>query len=314
MSEEFKAGNLRAEPGTKVQGYLNVHGSDMKMPATLIHGTRPGKTVVITGGIHGGEYPGIEASIRLAVQLKPEDVSGRLVIVHPVNTKAYFAKMQYFGPDDGKNLNRMFPGKATGTVSERIAWTISSELISQADFFMDLHGGDIHEALVPFVLYSLAGRPEVNRISEEASSLLGLKYVVGSVSTNGTFGSAAVAGVPGFLAEIGQCGLWSEEEVLAYLKGVRNVLKYLGLLPGGPEDLGSVVKLPKMIVSTSEQTACWYPAVRAGDRVAKGQKLGEMRDFFANRLGEYLASQDGTVLYVASSLAINEGDPIAAIG
>ncbi|MEI6875660.1 MAG: hypothetical protein WCL50_11110, partial [Spirochaetota bacterium] len=59
-------GQLVAEPGAKVQGFLRVHGSDLEMPLTLVNGTRPGKTVVITAGIHGGEYPGVEASIRLA--------------------------------------------------------------------------------------------------------------------------------------------------------------------------------------------------------------------------------------------------------
>ena len=314
MSDLFKVGDLSVEAGKKVQGFLKVYNSDIEMPITLIHGTKPGKTVVITGGTHGGEYPGIEAAIRLACQLSPQEISGKVAIVHPVNVRAFLAKMQYLGPDDGKNLNRMYPGKATGTVSERIAYTITTELFSQADFYMDLHGGDIHEALIPFVLYSKAGSEEVARVSEEAASALGVKYVVGSVSTTGTFGCAATMGVPGFLGEIGQCGLWSEEEVAQYMKGVKNVLKYLKVLPGEVEELCPVVVLPKMIGLNAEQTGCWYPSVKIGDVVVKGQKLGEIRDYFANVLGEYFASQDATVLYVISSLAITVGDPIVAIG
>src|SRR5665647_1394106 len=231
MSNLFKVANLSVEQGKKVQGFLNVYNSEIEMPITLINGAKPGKTVVITGGTHGGEYPGIETAIRLASQLNPEEISGKIAIVHPVNVRAFLAKMQYVGPDDGKNLNRLFPGKATGTFSERIAYTITTELFSQADFYMDLHGGDLHEALVPFVIYSLAGKPEVRKISEAAAAMMGVKYLVGSMSVTGSFGSAAVLGIPGFLAEIGQCGLWSEEEVLSYLKGVKNVLKYLEVLP-----------------------------------------------------------------------------------
>lgn len=314
MSNILRVGTLTAEQGTKAQGYLQVFNSDIKMPMTLINGSKPGKTVVITGGTHGGEYPGIEASIRIAASLKPEEVSGRVIIIHPVNVPAFQSKLQYVGPDDGKNLNRMFPGKAMGTVSERIAYTISTELFTQADFYMDLHGGDIHEALVPFVIYSKLGSAEVNKISEETSALMGIKYLVGSVSDNGTFGSAAMSGVPGFLAEIGQCGLWSEEEVVAYQKGIVNVLKYLNVLSGQVEDLGSTVIISKMIGLNAEDTGCWYPNVKPGDSVKNGQKLGEIRDYFTNRLSEYFATQDATVLYVASSLAINIGDPIAAIG
>jgi hypothetical protein len=284
------------------------------MPLTLINGNKSGKTVIITGGIHGGEYPGVETAIRLAASLDPGDISGRLAIVHPANPRAFFAKLQYLGPDDGKNLNRMFPGKALGTVSEKIAYAISSELFSIADFYMDLHGGDIHEALVPFVIYPTACDPEVSRVSAEAASLMGIPYVVGASSTNGTFGCAAQSGVPGFLAEIGQCGLWSEEEVEAYLKGVSNVLAYLGVLSRPVENLGSVIKIPGMVGAIAAQTGCWYPSVKPGDAVAKGQKLGEIRDFFAQPLGEYFAPQDGTVLFVVTSLAINEGEPLAALG
>lgn len=314
MKDILKVGDLIAEPCSKVQGFLQVVNSDIKMPITLINGKIPGKTVVITGGTHGGEYPGVETAIRLASSLDPEDVSGKVIIVHPVNIPAFFAKMQYVGPDDGKNLNRMYPGKAMGTVSERIAYTITSELFSIADFYMDLHGGDIHESLTPFVIYYSEGDPEVAKVAKEASSLLGIKYVVGSGSTNGTFGCAAGLGVPGFLAEIGQCGRWSEEEVISYKNGVINVLKYLGVLKGEIQNLGEVKYIHRMSGLDAEQTGCWYPSVRINDVVKHGDKVGEIRDLFGMTLGEYFSSQDGVVLYVISSLAINTGNPLIAIG
>lgn len=314
MTNILKVGNLIAEPCSKVQGFLQVVNSDIQMPITLINGKTPGKTVVITGGTHGGEYPGVETSIRLASGLVPEDICGKIIVVHPVNVPAFFAKMQYEGPDDGKNLNRMFPGKATGTVTERIAYTITSELFSIADFYMDLHGGDIHESLTPFVIYYAEGNEEVASVSKEASSLLGIKYVVGSASTNGTFGCAAGLGVPGFLAEIGQCGLWCEKEVSDYMKGVVNVLKYLGVLEGKVENFGEVIYVNRMSGLDAEQTGCWYPSVKINDIVKQGDKIGEIRDLFGKTLGEYYATVDGVVLYVISSLAINKGNPLIAIG
>ncbi len=311
---EIKFGNLVAKEGEKVQGYVTVPGTDVKMPATLINGVNDGKTVVITGGTHGGEYPGVETSIRVAAMLKPEDVSGALIVVHPVNTPAFFAKMQYVSPLDGKNLNRMYPGKAMGTVSERMAYMISSELFTQADFYMDLHGGDIHEDLVPFVIHSYAGPDEVNQISKEVSATLGIPYLCGSRSTNGTFGCAAAMGVPGFLAELGKCGLWCEGEVKAYLDGVLNALKYLGVIEGTPKTYDNIIYLDHMDGNDAEQTGCWYPCVKPGDPVEKGQKVGEIRDCFGNLLGEYFSPLTGTVLYVCSSLAINAGDPLTAMG
>lgn len=314
MSELFQVGALSAAPASKTQGYLEVPGTPVKMPITLINGAKPGKTVVITGGTHGGEYPGVEASIRLANTLQPADVSGRIAIVHPVNMPAFHAKLQYVGPYDGLNLNREYPGKATGTVTQRIAYTISSLLFSQADFYMDLHGGDIHESLTPFVIYSKLGDEKQVELSIAASKALGVKYVCGSVSTTGTFGCAATMGVPGFLGEIGNCGLWSEEEVKQYVDGVNNVLRLLEVIPGEVVENKEAVMIDHMTGLDAQQTGCWYPFVKINDEVKKGQKIGEIRDYFCNVLGEYYAPCDGVMLYVISSLPINEGDPLVAIG
>lgn len=307
-------GNLKARAGAKVQKYLEVEGTPVKLPVTLINGVNPGKTVVITGGTHGGEYPGVEASIRLAQMLQPEDVSGQLIIVHPVNVPAFQGKTMYVGPYDGKNLNREFPGLATGTVTQRIAYTISSMMFTQADFYMDLHGGDIHEDLTPFVIYSKLGDEAQTQLSIAASKALGVKYVVGSVSDNGTFGCAATMGVPGFLGEIGCCGLWSEEEVQQYIDGVKNVLRLLQVIEGEVVENKDAVMVDHMAGLNAAHTGCWYPCVKKGESVKKGQKLGEIRDYFGKVLGEYFAPQDGVMMYVISSLAINVGDPIVALG
>ena len=121
-------------------------------------------------------------------------------------------------------------------------------------------------------------------------------------------------GVPGFLGEIGNCGLWSEEEVKQYMDGVTNVLRLLKVLPGEVVENKDAVVVDHMTGLNAEQTGCWYPCVKINDVVKKGQKLGEIRDYFTNVLGEYFAPCDGVMLYVISSLPINAGDPIIAIG
>lgn len=310
---EFKVGSITAAEGTKVQTYLEVPGTPVKMPITLINGVNPGKTVVITGGTHGGEYPGVETSIRLAKNLDPQEVSGQIAIVHPVNVPAFTAKLQYVGPYDGKNLNREYPGLATGTVTQRIAYTISSLLFTQADFYMDLHGGDIHESLTPFVIYSKLGSEEQTALAIEGAKALGVKYVCGSVSDTGTFGCAATMGVPGWLGEIGNCGLWSEGEVETYMAGVLNVLRLLNVIPGEVKANEDCIMVDHMEGLNAEHTGCWYPCVKIDDPVEKGQKVGEIRDYFGNLLGEYFSPCTGHMLYVISSLPINEGDPIIAV-
>jgi predicted deacylase len=301
-----------ATPNSKVRGFIPVSGTPVEMPFTFIHGAKPGKAILLTGGVHGGEYPCIETAIQLANELDPAEVSGTILIISPVNPAAFLARMQYYGPFDGKNLNRVFPGKATGTVSERIAYAIH-QLQQAADFFLDLHGGDIHEGLVPFVIYSKLGDPVKAEQSRLASALLGFPYVVGSVSDNGSIGAAAQAGTPGFLAELGQCGRWSLEEVDQYKVAVRNVLRSLEVIPGAAVQ-HEVTFLEKMLVTSATVDGCWYPAVQLEEKIKKGQKLGEIRDYFGTVKAEYLADSDGIVLYLVTSLAITANDPLCAIG
>lgn len=294
-------------------GYIPVEGTAVTMPATLIQGKAGGKQILITGGVHGGEYPCIETAIQLAKQIDPAHVTGTILIIHPVNVPAFLAKLQYYGPFDGKNLNRVFPGKALGTVSERIAYTVH-QFQKAADFFIDLHGGDIHESLVPFVIYSNLGGEELAKQSKVASGMLGFPYVVGSISDNGSIGAAAAAGTPGFLAELGQCGRWSEEEVNTYCNATLNVLRYLKVLKGEPVTADGVSFLSKMLVTFATEDGCWYPSKKLEEKVSRGDKLGEIRDFFGTVLAEYRAEDNGVVLYLVTSLAIVKGDPLAAVG
>jgi predicted deacylase len=85
----LKVGNIEV----KKQGFLNIINSEIKVPYTVINGNKEGKTVSITGGTHGGEYPGIEAAIRLAKELTPEMIQGELIILHPCNLPAFHAKL-----------------------------------------------------------------------------------------------------------------------------------------------------------------------------------------------------------------------------
>src|SRR5215212_518756 len=161
MRDTLTIGSLAAERGQKLRGWLPVPGTSIQLPLTLIHGTRPGRRLLVTGGIHGGEYPGIEAAIQLARTLDPAAMSGSAIVVSIASPTAFQARMQYRVPEDGLNLNRQFPGSTTGTISQRLAACVMAELASRANAWIDLHGGDIHEELEPFTIYSAGAAPAV---------------------------------------------------------------------------------------------------------------------------------------------------------
>ena len=152
MSDTLTVCGLTIERGTKLRTYLPVPDTNVKIPLTIINGENDGPTLLITAGIHGGEYPGIAAAMELGRDIEPEHVTGCLIMMHPVNIQGFWARREMIVPEDGKNLNRVFPGDPTGTLADKTAYLISNNFFPIADFYVDMHSGDIHESLHPYVL------------------------------------------------------------------------------------------------------------------------------------------------------------------
>ena len=311
---DIEIGGIAARKGEKRSGIYRVPEIGHPMPVTVVNGAKGGKTVLITSGIHGCEYVGIEAAIELAQELRPEEISGAVILVHPVNTSGFRAILPALVPEAGKNLNRLFPGDAEGGFGERIAHALTHDFQGRADFYMDLHGGDQGEELEPMVFYPGAADPAVTEESRRVAGFLNLKYMLRSSAVTGAYNSAAKQGLPSVLIERGGRGSWSPEEVVLYKNDVLSALYALGVYPENPN--APLSPAPRdvegAVYLTSGCDGCWYPDVRAGEAVKRGRVLGEIRDFFGNLLARHEAEIDGVVLYMARSLSVREGTELVA--
>lgn len=303
------------QEGGKSRGYIQSLNEGYKMPATLIKGEKEGKTVILTGGIHGTEAPGIQTAMELAQEIDPKDVSGEILIFHPVNIRACLENICFCMPQDGKNLGGEFPGNPNGTFTEKIAYQLMG-LFEKADFYIDMHGGDVHEDVEPFIFYpGETSSQEVSDIQREAASYMDVKYMVKSVAKCGTYNNAALRGTPCFMVEHGGRGLWSHEEVEHYKRNIKNVMRYLEVLSGEavkPENPPIDITAGDYIYT--EVAGCWYPEVLKNERIEKGQLIGTVKDFFGETIQEHRAKFSGVVLYLTSSLGVREGNPLIAYG
>src|ERR1700745_1708722 len=125
---------------------------DEPRPVITVTGAKPGPVLFVTAGVHGGEYPAIEAVIRLGKTLDPEKISGTVILMPVLNLPAFRTRTPFVCPIDNVNPNRVFPGDPTGSYSEQMTHALITEFVVYADAYIDLHGGDIPEALVPFVI------------------------------------------------------------------------------------------------------------------------------------------------------------------
>lgn len=315
MTREWCFAGQTVHPGEKKQLHLELPTIAEKLPAFLLNGEEEGPTVLIVGGIHGCEYTSIDAALQLGQTLQPSDIKGRVAILPIANPASFYARSIYVHPRDGKNLNRVFPGKEDGTDAERLAYWLTEWGIKQVDALIDLHGGDMIEALVPFTIYQITDDAQLTKQSADLAELFGISYVVGSADQvpGSTYGCAAVLGKQAVIAEAGQQGILSLDDSLLLQQGTRNALKRLGVL-AGEVDVRDVKHLALFDWYRSEWRGLWYPAVAVGDTVEKGDYLGQITDEFGQKQEKLFATCSGVVLFLVTSLAINPQDPLLAIG
>jgi uncharacterized protein len=317
MSDEIlKVGELSAKRGEKHYGVVEfpVQGRPYRLPMWLINGDADGPTLVVTGGVHGAEYASIAGALHLGRSLGPKDLRGRVIVVPVINMPAFRARSIYVCPLDGRNPNRVFPGNPSGSPSEQIADWVFRNVISQAEYFVDLHGGDLIEALVPFTIFFRSGKEDVDRISLELAKVFGIHYLVCSETPGSTFSAASRAGIPSILSESGGQGIWTPEHVADHTNGLNRVMRYLDMIPGGVPEPTPFTLLEQFLWLRSDHEGFWYPRFSVGETVSAGQELGCVTDWEGRVLQTAVSPADGTVLFIVSSLAINETDPLLAVG
>ena len=226
-----------------------------------------------------------------------------------------YKRQLYVNPMDGANLNRVFPGNADGGASEQIAAWVFENVMVQGDYLIDLHGGDLVESLVPFTIFPETGDEEVDKGSLALAKAFGIEYLVREIGKSGPVVlAAAAAGIPAILVESGGQGIWPREDVVRLIEGVQRVMAHYGMIKDcGWEPVQTIV-MQDFIWLRSQNDGFWYPAARVGEQVVEGQVLGRVKDVWGNILQTVHAPVNGSILFLVSSLAMNDGDPLLSIG
>jgi predicted deacylase len=255
--------------------------------------------------------------MRFMQGLDTSALAGTITAVPVVSMQSFEQRSPFVVPEDGKNLNRCFPGSYDAGYSDALARSIFEQLIEPADALLDLHGGDLVEDLEPFAIYG-AGPAEER--AHDLAVAFGLPYVVREQPAPGslagmTVTAAADIGVPAVIAEAGGRGILEEAAVQLLVDGVHNALRRLEMLPGEVEP----PKRPQHFVRgnvwlRAREGGWWDAAVGPGDEPAAGDVLGRMRNLWGDVLEEIVAPESGVILFVTSSPAVPADGLLLGLG
>ncbi|HZW55180.1 MAG TPA: succinylglutamate desuccinylase/aspartoacylase family protein [Nitrososphaerales archaeon] len=326
--------------GEKVSTLVNVSrlppstAHQLQIPITVISGSQAGPTLCITAGMHSTEYAPIVASHKLAKTVMPEDLSGNLVILPLVNPFGVETLSLRVNPIDNVNLNRIFPGDPSRSASYQMAHFLLAKIITKADYYIDIHSGELNESLYPFGIYcssrydnelsqrSLALLQCFTPITnvwkvdltekEEAADERGEDSASEDAQSGFSITQAFKKKVASAIVEIGNGGAVDRATIDMILDCFQNVLAHLGMngKAGGFDERGNhALKVTeKAFYLKINNNGIAYLSVKAGEKIRAGGKLAEIRSLQDDILETVVSPSDSIVVVERVNPLVRSGD------
>ena len=292
-------------------------GSVMIPISVIRNGTGP--TALLTGANHGDEYEGPVALQDLALNLAPDAITGRVIIVPAFNYPAFRAARRT-SPIDQGNLNRSFPGRPDGTVTEKIADYFHRTLVPMADVVVDIHAGGKTLDFVPFAAAHVLENKAQQAACVAAMQAFNAPYsmMLLEIDAVGLYDTAVEEQGKVFVStELGGGGTVTAKSVAIAKKGVRNVLIHAGILQAQPE-LGPSIDLDMPdhdCYVFAEHDGLIEPVVDLTDSVNAGDVVA--RIWPLDRSGvppvDYRARRDGILAARHFPGLVQSGDCLAVV-
>ncbi len=317
MRKPFRIGTEEVAPGTRRLVDLPVSKLSNHTPVTLpvhvLHGMRPGPTMFISAAIHGDELNGVEIIRRILRTLQPANISGTLLCVPVVNAFGFLARSRYL--PDRRDLNRSFPGSATGSLAARLAHLFLHEVVLRCQLGVDLHTAAVHRVNLPQIRADFVKRPRCRELSEA----FGAQVVLESPERGGSLRKAArEAGVDVLVYEGGEGLRFDEFAIKAGVDGIANVMLKVGMLelPEGVDlTLHNPDARPPMFTNMSRWVRApdggvFRTAKQIGNAVSDGEVIGWVANPYEDSETAVRSPGRGLIVGRTTLPIVNMGDAL----
>ena len=323
---DLAVGSAMARPGQKATGYLQVPaGLDgaTDIPVMVINGAKPGPTLALVAGAHGTEYASVIALMKLAEEGNASMLSGALIVAPLLNIASFSQKVPHLNPVDGKNMNRLYPGKPDGTQTERALWAVNKQIVERCDYLIDFHGGDLDENMRRYSYWPNSGDDRLDAATRGMVLAFGFDHIIiqhtkptdpRTPGVTTLTRQAQDLGKPAIAVEAGHAGTTDAEDVDALVHGTVAVMRHLKMLPGPVDAVEHPLWINRYSVVSSDRDGVFYPLAKPEAYVEKGSTLGYLTDYFGKKIEDIGSPVSGVIIYIGAVPSMKKGDNVAYVG
>lgn len=309
-ADDFLIEDQRVPAGSRRQVALQLGtlytSAPVTLPVHVVHGRRPGPVLFVSAALHGDEINGIEIIRRVLELPALKQMAGTLLAVPVVNVLGFLQRTRYL--PDRRDLNRSFPGSASGSLAARMAHRFITEVVDRADAGIDLHTGALQRPNLPQIRADLS-----NDRTATLAKAFGAPLLLDSAPASGTLREYTTAQhKPVLLYEAGEALRFDEVAIRLGVRGVMNVLREMRMLRAHARRALPVQ--PVVAHSSSWVRAPVSGVLRAqtdlGRAVTEGERIGWIGDPVGGVDTPVLAHSDGIVIGRVSLPLCYEGDAL----
>ena len=311
--EPFSIGENVIDPGKTKDIALPVTtmatGYSSNLALRVIHGTKTGPTIFISGAIHGDEIVGTAIIQRLAREILPEALSGTVMLIPVSNIFGFLNQSRYL--PDRRDLNRSFPGNPNGSLAGQLAHVFFSEVVCRADLGIDIHTAAVHRYNLPQIRIA-AG----NKYLVELAMAFGAPVIIESPLRDGSMRSLAKEqGVDMLLLEAGEALRFDDLSIETGTAGALRVMAHMNMIEAddGLSEVGIPARSNKSTWVRSARGGVAHLAKVSGDPVHEGDLLATVAGLFGEEPEGIYSPIDGIVIGHATLPVVHQGDALLHI-
>lgn len=318
FKQNIEIAHCSVKPGTKKYCSLTVgelgDGSPIDIPVYVVNGAAAGPTLYLGAAMHANELTGVEVIRRIITEIDPQKINGSIIAVPTQNPVAFRAKhpvTPYYFQKENVDMWAVLPGDPSLGLTDIMAHALVKEVISKADYVIDFHTGFPAEEFA--VLVPPAEGEETENKALELAKVFGIEAI--EIFPSKLSELAKTVGAVAICPEIGESGRLDEKYVVAGVKGVYNIMKYLGMVEGKPELPDEQMFFKGRVTVRAGRGGWLITKVKCLQKVSKGEHLASIYNLFTlEEVEQVTAPQEGTILRVVTYPTVNMGDRLFAIG